>query len=75
MYQREGWFRRDLRYHGSPGGSELGFYHHQRDHDDYEVDCINDYKSAAPVLEVDVEGVPMLSVYQRPGAAKASRRR
>ncbi|HAN31287.1 MAG TPA: hypothetical protein DCQ06_06775 [Myxococcales bacterium] len=71
MYQREGWFRRDLRYHSTPMGSELGFYHHQRDHDDYEVDCINDYGSAAPIFQVDIEGVPMLSVYQRPDSQSA----
>ncbi len=71
MYQREGWFRRDLAYHGTPKGSSLGFYHHQKDHDDYELDCMQDYGVAAPERQVQVEGVPVLSVYVRPSAAPA----
>ncbi len=66
MYQREGWFRRDLSYSGKPPGSSLGFYHHQKDHDDYELECLADYAVRAPIMQLSIEGVPMLSVYERP---------
>jgi hypothetical protein len=66
MYQREGWLRRDLGYAVHPAGSQLGLYHHQKDHDDYELECLADYGVAAAVSEVHVQGVPMLSVYERP---------
>ncbi len=66
MYQREGWFRRDLSYAGKPQGSSHGFYHHQKDHDDYELECLRDYGVRAPVMQLSIDGVPMLSVYERP---------
>ena len=66
MYQREGWFRRDLSYAGTPKGSAMGFYHHQKDHDDYELECMAEYGVKSPVMQMSIEGVPMLSVYQRP---------
>lgn len=65
MYQREGWFRRDLSYGNDPSGTSHGFYHHQKDHDDYELECMKDYKVAAPVMRASIEGVPLLSVYER----------
>ena len=66
MYQREGWLRRDLSYAVHPEGSQLGLYHHQKDHDDYELECFDDYGVTAAVSQVRVQGVPMLSVYERP---------
>ena len=66
MYQREGWFRRDLSYGNDPEGTTHGFYHHQKDHDDYELDCMKTYGVAAPVMRASIEGVPLLSVYERP---------
>ena len=67
MYQREGWFRRDLRYSAGPEGTAMGFYHHQKDHDDYEVEAMRDYGTRAPVFQSSLDGVPILSVYQRAG--------
>ncbi len=66
MYQREGWFRRDLSYASHPSGTTHGFFHHQKDHDDYELDVMRDYRVAAPVMRSSLEGVPILSVYERP---------
>jgi hypothetical protein len=66
MYQREGWFRRDLSYGNSPSGTTHGLYHHQKDHDDYELECMDDYGVAAPVMRASIQGVPLLSVYERP---------
>ncbi|MCB9739058.1 MAG: glycosyltransferase family 39 protein [Deltaproteobacteria bacterium] len=66
MYQREGWCRRDLRYGSGPEGSALGLFHHQYDHDDYELDLFADYGVVAPVAQTAYEGVPLLSVYERP---------
>ena len=66
MYAREGSFRSDLRYGGDPGGSAMGFYHHQKDHDDYELEAMQSYHVRSPVMQVSIEGVPMLSVYRRP---------
>ncbi len=66
MYQREGWFRRDLGYGHAPAGTTHGFYHHQKDHDDYELEAMADYGVSAPVMRASLEGVPLLSVYERP---------
>jgi hypothetical protein len=66
MYAREGWLRRDLHYSGNPEGTALGFFHHQYDHDDYELEIMADYGVAAPVAQQSLQGVPLLSVYERP---------
>lgn len=66
FYQREGWLRRDLHYAGNPEGTALGFYHHQKDHDDYELDCMRNYGVQTPAMQASVDGVPLLSVYERP---------
>jgi hypothetical protein len=71
MYQREGWFRRDLRYTSDAGTpTALGFYHHQKDHDDYELDLWQTYKWRTPVAQWSLDGVPMLSVYEAPVKGK-----
>ncbi|MCO4760435.1 MAG: glycosyltransferase family 39 protein [Myxococcales bacterium] len=67
MYQREGWFRRDLSYANKPAEAKLGFFHHQRAHDDYELECQQAFGTVAPIAQVHSEGVPILSIYQRPG--------
>lgn len=69
MYQREGWFRRDLRFSYGPEGTAMGFYHHQKDHDDFEVDAMRDYGTRAAVFQQALHGVPLLSVYERPRPA------
>ena len=69
MYQREGWFRRDLRYGVDPAGTTLGLFHHQRDHDDYDLDAMRDYDVRTPVMQSAIDGVPVLSVYERPAKA------
>ncbi|MBI5608856.1 MAG: glycosyltransferase family 39 protein [Deltaproteobacteria bacterium] len=71
MYQREGWFRRDLRYGGGPEGTAMGFFHHQKDHDDFELDLMRDYRHRQPAFQSALSGVPILSVYQRPLPAPA----
>ena len=71
MYQREGWFRRDLRYTSDAGTpTALGFYHHQKDHDDFELDLWHTYKVRTPIAQWSLDGVPMLSVYAAPVAGK-----
>ena len=66
MYQREGWFRRDMRYGVGPEGTAMGFFHHQKDHDDFELDLMRDYRHREPAFQSALAGVPILSVYQRP---------
>ncbi|MSP90907.1 MAG: hypothetical protein EXR79_03740 [Myxococcales bacterium] len=66
MYVREGWLRHDLRYSGGPEGTQLGLYHHQRDHDDYELEAQREWGTRAPVWQADRDGVALLSVYERP---------
>jgi hypothetical protein len=67
MYQREGWFRRDLRYTADAAdASQLGIIHHAKDLDDYELDLMRAYQWRVPVLQSSIEGVPIVSVYQRP---------
>ncbi len=69
MYVREGWFRRDLVYSGTPNDSTFGFYHHQYDHDDYELELFDAWGQVAPAKQFSIQGVPYLSVYQRRSAA------
>ena len=65
MYQREGWFRRDLRFTTEASApTALGFFHHQKDHDDFELDLWQTYKWRTPVAQWSLDGVPMLSVYE-----------
>lgn len=67
MYQREGWLRRDLRYTADAlDASQLGIIHHAKDLDDYELDMMRNYHSRLPILQSSIEGVPIVSVYQRP---------
>ncbi len=73
MYVREGWFRRDLGYSGTPSDSTFGFYHHQYDHDDYELELFDAWGQVAPSKQFSFQGVPYLSVYQRrPPAASTA---
>ena len=65
------WFRRDLRYTSDAGTpTALGFYHHQKDHDDYELDLWQTYKWRTPVAQWSLDGVPMLTVYEAPTKTK-----
>lgn len=66
MYQREGWLRRDLRYSGTADGTQVGIYHHQKDHDDYQTDMFRDYKHLAASWQYAIDGVPIISVHRRP---------
>lgn len=70
MYVREGWFRHDLRYSAEPAGTQMGLYHHQKDHDDYETDLMRQYRWRAPVYQYAIDGAPILSVYERPVVAQ-----
>jgi hypothetical protein len=66
MYQREGWLRRDVRFTSDAGDSaQLGIIHHGKDLDDYELDMMRNFKWRTPVLQSSVDGVPIVSLYQR----------
>ena len=71
IYEREGQFRRDLRASGGIEDSDFGLFHHQKDHDDYEVDLFRNYKTVVPIAQVSQQGVPILTVYERPTAVVA----
>jgi len=67
MYRREDQVRKDIRP-TSLRGSQLTLYHHQKAFVFKLVDVFEEYQTRAPVYVVDIEGVPVLSVYARPGA-------
>ncbi len=70
MYQREGWFRRDLRFTADPNDhSQLAIEHHAKDLDEYELDLMRNYQWRVPLMQSTVQGVPIVSVYARPTAA------
>lgn len=66
MYEREGQLRRDLHYAGGLDESDFGLFHQQKDHDDYEIDLFRSYGTVVPIAQVSLQGVPLLTVYERP---------
>lgn len=66
MYRREDQVRGDIRP-SSLSGSQLSLYHHQKAFVFKLVNIFDDYETRTPVHVVDIEGVPVLSVYARPG--------
>jgi 4-amino-4-deoxy-L-arabinose transferase-like glycosyltransferase len=66
MYKREGLRRDDLR--ASPQrGSDYSLYHHQKGFVFRLIETWESYDTRAPSHVVDIDGVPVMSVYERPG--------
>lgn len=65
--QRDGLARKDLRITGL-AGSDFTLYEHQRAFVYQLVQIWEEYGTRAPVYVVKVDGVPVVSVYARPGA-------
>lgn len=64
MYNRDKMRRSDLR--PSPlGGSDFSLFHHQKSFVHREIEIWERYQTRAPVHVVDVDGVPVLSVYTK----------
>lgn len=64
--QRDGLARQDLRITGLKG-SDYTLYEHQRAFVYQLVQIWDEYKTRTPVHVVEVDGVPVISVYARPG--------
>ncbi|MFB6265350.1 MAG: hypothetical protein ABEL76_17255, partial [Bradymonadaceae bacterium] len=71
FYQDAGWARGDLR-RGSRAGSDFGLFHHQKSFAADRVELWSEYGTYTPEHVVSVEGVPMLSIYARPGTDESS---
>lgn len=65
-YQREGLVRDDLRPSGQTG-SDYGLYHQQKAFMYVLLPLWEEYHTMAPAYVVDIDGVPLLSIYARPG--------
>ena len=71
-YKRDGLLREDVRWVGGGQESSLALYHHQRAFVYLLVGLWQEYGTMAPAHVVELEGVPMLSVYRRPPATAAA---
>lgn len=69
MYRRDELVRSDLRP-SSVGASDYALYHHQKAFVFRLIEVYTDYGTRAPVHVVDIDGVPVLSIYERPGTRK-----
>jgi len=76
MYRKEGLIREDIKHIADIFDLDRleqrlkrtshAVYHHQKDHDEYEVVIWRSYGTHLPVHQVIVDGVPMLSIYKNP---------
>ena len=76
LYRKEGLLRRDIRHVadifdmdvivGRLRSTAYGVFHHQKDHDDYELAIWEAYGTDAPVWQATQDGVPIVSVYRNP---------
>jgi hypothetical protein len=69
MYRREELRRGDLRAAPQMGSNYL-LHHHQKAFVFRLIDTWEHYGTRAPVHVVDIDGVPLLSVYERPGTRR-----
>lgn len=81
LYRKEGLLRWDIRHVADIFDEEVivgrlrqtpyAVFHHQKDHDDYELSIWEAYGTDAPVWQASEDGVPMLSVYRNPAWGRA----
>ncbi|NUN15072.1 MAG: glycosyltransferase family 39 protein [Myxococcales bacterium] len=77
MYRKEGLLRSDIGHladvfdfgviESRIRQTSYAVYHHQQDHDDYELAIWRAYKTEYPVWQYSLDGVPILSIYKNPG--------
>lgn len=70
MYQKEGWAREDLRTWGIPG-SQIAIFHHQRAFQGDRMKLWKEYGTFAPSHVLSIDGVPLISIYERPTELKS----
>ncbi len=87
LYRKEGLLRWDIRHAADlfdvgslPADlarTDYAVFHHQKDHDDYEVGIWEAYGTDAPAAQFTQDGVPILSIYENPKrkAERESRQR
>jgi len=76
LYRKEGLIREDIKHIADIFDLDRleqrlkrtshAVFHHQKDHDEYEVVIWRSYGTHMPVHQVVVDGVPMLSIYKNP---------
>lgn len=76
MYRKEGLLRWDIGHladvfdfgviESRIRQTSYAVYHHQQDHDDYELAIWRAYNTEYPVWQYSLDGVPMLSIYKNP---------
>lgn len=76
LYRKEGLLRWDIRHVADIfeedaivarlRSTAYGVFHHQKDHDDYELSIWEAYGTDAPVWQSVQDGVPIVSVYRNP---------
>lgn len=66
MYQEDGLARKDLRVAWDLHSAHYVLYHHERAFHPFLFEIWSTYGSASPVYVVNIDGVPMLSIYENP---------
>ncbi|MDI7268175.1 MAG: glycosyltransferase family 39 protein [Myxococcota bacterium] len=68
MFQRDGSLRQDIRWAGSPDAAVVSLVHHEMHMAETEYWIWQAYGTPDPVTILTHHGVPIISVYARPGA-------
>jgi hypothetical protein len=76
LYRKEGLLRWDIRHVADIfdfgkierrlQDCEFAVYHHQKDHDEYELAIWRAYQTHLPVWQASYDGIPIVSVYRNP---------
>jgi hypothetical protein len=69
MYRRDGLLRQDIRYAWGSKEADLALYEHKKAFAELEFDIWRDLDVFGPSHQARIEGVPMVSVFVRPGVA------
>ncbi|MDF1562945.1 MAG: glycosyltransferase family 39 protein [Deltaproteobacteria bacterium] len=69
-YREAGLLRSDLRFAHDVAGSNLAIYQVHAEFRDREFEIWSEYGTTRPVAGLETAGVPLLVVYQRPGAER-----
>ena len=66
MYKRDGLLRKDIRYTGDIRQAQYVLYHNEKEFNQLLYDIWRTYNTSSPVAVVDLDGVPLLTIYENP---------
>ena len=66
MYKRDGLLRDDIRYTGDIRSAQYVLYHNEKEFNPVLYDVWRTYETRSPVVVYDIDGVPLLTIYENP---------